>query len=138
VLDAPARAVAVLIATTGHMVTGYVDTYFDREVEPEDCMLGDDEDRSSRSRMMSRTTPGAALPYARLRQINRPWPGASAHAIEAGTGLRGRTASKRSCRGRRAGVSGRTTGGCRRHSCGRVDFLVLRAASLSVADANEE
>src|SRR6185436_9420301 len=35
--------IAVLIATAGHIITGYVDTYFELEVEPEAWMLEEED-----------------------------------------------------------------------------------------------
>jgi len=89
VLDATGpEPLAVLIATAGHIIIGYVDTYFDREVEPEDWMLGDDEEpfEPIAHDEPNDTRRRAAL-LARLRQINRAtWLIVhDAHAIEGWT-----------------------------------------------------
>src|SRR5215212_988568 len=36
--------IAVLIATAGHIITGYVDTYFDHEIDPDDYIPIDQDD----------------------------------------------------------------------------------------------
>jgi hypothetical protein len=64
--------IAVLVATAGHIITGFVDTYFDSEVAPEAWMLGDDDEDSD---PIDHDEPPparrrAAL-LARLRQVSK-------------------------------------------------------------------
>jgi hypothetical protein len=67
--------IAVLIATAGHIITGYVDTYFDHEIDPADFIPIDEDDDPTQIAPIDHDEPPperrrAAL-LARLRKVSK-------------------------------------------------------------------
>jgi hypothetical protein len=66
---------AVLIATAGHIITGYVDTYFDADMDPQDFMPLDADDGPMAIEPIDHDEPPArrrrAALLARLRQVSK-------------------------------------------------------------------
>lgn len=65
----------VLVATPGHIITGYVDTYFDSEIDPADFMPMDEDDTFADIEPIDHDEPPperrrAAL-LARLRKVSK-------------------------------------------------------------------